>query len=92
MDRIAHAVGLSPVEVRRRNFLQPGQATTTEQVVREPINLGKLLDRAVEVSDYRSKKQRFARARAVLALRGKASRHWQHFCTAPDLRARASVI
>lgn len=60
MDRIARAVGLSPVEIRRRNFLQPGQATTTEQVVREPIDLGKLLDRALEVSDYHSKKQRFA--------------------------------
>ena len=60
MDRIARAVGLSPVEIRRRNFLQPGQATTTEQVVREPIDLGKLLDRALEVSDYHAKKQRFA--------------------------------
>ena len=48
MDRIAQTVGLSPVEIRRRNFLQPGQATTTEQVVREPIDLGELLDRALE--------------------------------------------
>ncbi|MGC1644461.1 MAG: xanthine dehydrogenase family protein molybdopterin-binding subunit, partial [Candidatus Sulfotelmatobacter sp.] len=60
MDRIAQAVGLSPVEIRRRNFLQPGQDTTTEQVIREPIDLGKLLDRALEISDYRAKKQRFA--------------------------------
>jgi CO/xanthine dehydrogenase Mo-binding subunit len=60
MDRIAQVVGLSPVEIRRRNFLQPGQTTTTEQVVREPINLAKLLDRALEVSEYHSKKQRFA--------------------------------
>jgi CO/xanthine dehydrogenase Mo-binding subunit len=59
MDRIAQEVGLSPVEIRRRNFLQPGQTTTTEQVIREPIDLGKLLDRALEVSDYHSKKQRF---------------------------------
>jgi CO/xanthine dehydrogenase Mo-binding subunit len=59
MDRIAQAVGLSPVEIRRRNFLQPGQTTTTEQVIREPIDLGKLLDRALEVSDYESKKRRF---------------------------------
>jgi len=60
MDRIAQTVGLSAVEIRRRNFLQPGQDTTTEQVVREPIDLGKLLDRALQVSDYESKKQRFA--------------------------------
>jgi len=61
MDRIAQMVGLSSVEIRRRNFLQPGQTTTTEQVVREPINLGRLLDRALEVSDYPTKHQRFAK-------------------------------
>ena len=60
MDRIAEAVGLSPVEIRRRNFLQPGQDTTTEQAIREPIDLGKLLDRALHISDYRAKKQSFA--------------------------------
>jgi CO/xanthine dehydrogenase Mo-binding subunit len=60
MDRIAREVGLSPIEIRRRNFLQPGQTTTTEQVVREPIDLGKLLDHGLEFSDYHSKKQRFA--------------------------------
>jgi CO/xanthine dehydrogenase Mo-binding subunit len=61
MDRIAQTVGLSPVEIRRRNFLQPGRETTTQQVIREPIDLGKLLDRALEISDYHSKKQNFAK-------------------------------
>jgi CO/xanthine dehydrogenase Mo-binding subunit len=60
MDRIAQAVGISPVEIRRRNFLKPGQTTTTEQVVREPIDLGKLLDRGLEASEYDGKKERFA--------------------------------
>jgi CO/xanthine dehydrogenase Mo-binding subunit len=59
MDRIAQVVGLSPIELRRRNFLEPGETTTTEQTVREPIDLGKLLDRAVSLSDYHSKKERF---------------------------------
>jgi len=60
MDRIAQVVGISPVEVRRRNFLKPGQTTTTEQVIREEINLNHLLDRALELSDYAEKKTRFA--------------------------------
>jgi CO/xanthine dehydrogenase Mo-binding subunit len=60
MDRIAQAVGLSPVEIRRRNFLKPGETTTTEQTIREDIDLGKLLDRALELSDYAAKKARFA--------------------------------
>lgn len=59
MDRIAHAVGLSPAEIRRRNLLKPGQTTTTGQTVQEEIDLSKLLDRAMELSDYQAKKERF---------------------------------
>jgi len=59
MDRIAATLGISPVEVRRRNFLKPGQSTTTEQTIREPIDLDKLLDRALALSDYHAKKKRF---------------------------------
>src|SRR6185369_14652107 len=60
MDHVAQVVGLSPIEIRRRNFLKPGQTTTTEQVVREEIDLGKLLDRALELSDYHTKKKRYS--------------------------------
>src|SRR6202011_5220699 len=52
MDRIAQVVGLSPVEIRKRNFLKPGQMTTTEQILREPIDMEQLLDRALDLSDY----------------------------------------
>jgi CO/xanthine dehydrogenase Mo-binding subunit len=60
MDRIAGVVGISPVEIRRRNFLKPGETTTTGQTVKEEIDLGKLLDRALELSDYGVKKEKFA--------------------------------
>jgi CO/xanthine dehydrogenase Mo-binding subunit len=60
MDRIAEVAGLSPVVVRQRNFLQPGQTTTTGQTVQEDIDLSKLLDRGLELSGYWSKKQKFA--------------------------------
>jgi CO/xanthine dehydrogenase Mo-binding subunit len=60
MDRIAQVVGLSPIEIRHRNFLEPGQTTATEQTVREPIDLRKLLDRALNLSQYHSRKKRFA--------------------------------
>src|SRR5260370_6888824 len=60
MDRIACVLGLSPVEIRRGNFLQPEQHTTTEQTVKEKINLNHLLDRALELSGYESKRARFA--------------------------------
>jgi len=59
MDRIASVVGISPVEVRRLNFLKQGMTTTTEQVIREPIDLGKLLDRGLELADYSNKRKHF---------------------------------
>ena len=61
MDHIAQTVGLTPIEIRRRNFLKQGQTTTTEQTIREAIDLDKLLDRALELSDYSTKKKRFTR-------------------------------
>ena len=61
MDRIARVVGISPVEVRRRNFLKPGQSTTTQQVIREQIDLNHLLDRALKLSDYTAKKACFVK-------------------------------
>ena len=59
MDRIAAVVGLSPVEIRKRNFLKMGQTTTTDQTINEPIDLEQLLDRGLAQADYHRKKDRF---------------------------------
>jgi CO/xanthine dehydrogenase Mo-binding subunit len=61
MDRIAATVGISPVEVRRRNFLKTGLTTATEQTIHEPIDLDQLLERGLSLIDYRAKKERFLR-------------------------------
>jgi CO/xanthine dehydrogenase Mo-binding subunit len=60
MERIAEVVGVSSIEIRRRNFLKPGQTTTTQQTIHEKIDLDHLLSRALELSDYYAKKKRFA--------------------------------
>ena len=62
LNKVAQAVGLSPEEFRRRNFLHSGQSTATGQVIREPVDMTGLLERALELSDYHEKKERFARA------------------------------
>jgi CO/xanthine dehydrogenase Mo-binding subunit len=59
MDRIAQTIAVSPVEIRRRNFLKTGQTTTTDQTVHEPIDLDTLLDRALKLSGYAAKRERF---------------------------------
>ena len=61
MDEIAAAIGMDPVELRRRNFLHDGDTTATEQVMREPVILDKLLDRALDESGYHAKRVQFAR-------------------------------
>lgn len=60
MDEIAAAIGLDPVELRRRNFLHTGDTTATEQVMRDPIILDQLLDRALADSDYYARRQQFS--------------------------------
>lgn len=66
-NKVARTVGLSPEEFRRRNFLRQGQTTATNQVIREAIDLPRLLDRALELSDYHAKKQNFAAHNATSA-------------------------
>jgi CO/xanthine dehydrogenase Mo-binding subunit len=60
LNKVAATVGLSPEELRRRNFLHEGQQTATGQVIREKLDLDGLLTRALELSDYHTKKECFA--------------------------------
>ncbi|MGH9722740.1 MAG: xanthine dehydrogenase family protein molybdopterin-binding subunit [Bryobacteraceae bacterium] len=47
MNKVAAAVGLSPEEFRRRNFIRQGSTTATGQLVRDPVDMNALLDRAL---------------------------------------------
>jgi CO/xanthine dehydrogenase Mo-binding subunit len=60
MDRVAKALGLTPEEFRRRNFVKPGETLAVGQVVREKIDMSAMMERALELSDYHAKRQRFA--------------------------------
>ncbi|MFZ0739189.1 MAG: xanthine dehydrogenase family protein molybdopterin-binding subunit [Candidatus Acidiferrales bacterium] len=61
LDQVAKAVGLAPDELRRRNFIRKGQTLAVGQVVHEDIDMNALMERAFELSDYRAKRERFAR-------------------------------
>jgi CO/xanthine dehydrogenase Mo-binding subunit len=60
MDKVARAVGLTPDDFRRRNFIHEGEMTATSQVIRERVDMNALLDRALQLSDYHAKRERFA--------------------------------
>jgi CO/xanthine dehydrogenase Mo-binding subunit len=59
LDRVAAVVGLEPDDLRRRNFITRGQVSAVGQVMREPIDMPGLLDRALAVSRFREKRARF---------------------------------
>jgi CO/xanthine dehydrogenase Mo-binding subunit len=69
MDRVAAAAGLEPDEFRRRNFLRTGETSAVGQVIRDPIDMSALLDRAIALSDYHAKRTRFSENNSALRVR-----------------------
>src|SRR3989440_3871412 len=59
MNRVAATVGLTPEEFRRRNFIRQGQTTATGQIIREPVDMQALMERAFALTDYQAKRERF---------------------------------
>ena len=69
MDRIAHTLGITPEELRRRNFLATGDHTATGQKLVEPVDMQHLLTRALADSDYHAKRARFAQENKTSAIK-----------------------
>jgi len=67
LNRIAEALGLSPLEIRRRNVYRLGDTTPTGQVLRSSVAGEEVLERAAEAGEFerlraRSEAQRAQRA------------------------------
>ena len=60
MDKIAKTIGLTPEELRRRNFLATGDCTATGQPLVEPVDMQHLLTRALNEAGYHEKIARYA--------------------------------
>jgi CO/xanthine dehydrogenase Mo-binding subunit len=69
MDKAAAAAGLTAEEFRRRNFIAAGQKNAVGQILREPVDMPGLLDRAFELSDYHARTARFARENVAAPIR-----------------------
>jgi CO/xanthine dehydrogenase Mo-binding subunit len=61
MDKIAKVVGLTPEELRRRNFLSTGDRTATNQLLNDPVDMQHLLTRALKESNYHARRKQFDR-------------------------------
>ena len=60
MDHVAKTIGMAPDEFRRRNLLRQGMTTSTSQVIHDPIVIDQMLDRALALTGYHAKLERFA--------------------------------
>ena len=63
LDRIAEQLGLSPLEIRRRNVYHPGDVTPTGQILRDSVAGDEVLERAAEASEFVRLRARTAQAR-----------------------------
>jgi CO/xanthine dehydrogenase Mo-binding subunit len=59
MNKVARAVGFSPEEFRRRNLLRQGDSTATGQIIKQPLDLAGLQQRALDLAGYSEKLNRF---------------------------------
>ncbi len=64
VNRVAEALGLSPLELRRRWAYREGMVTPTGQVLRESVAAHEVLEAATESAGYERRRQQTAQARA----------------------------
>lgn len=68
MERIAEALGLDPVEVRRKNALRPGDTTATGQTLRDDCSALMVLDEAVRRTDFLKKRDAYKGTNRAMGL------------------------
>lgn len=60
MDQLAARLGLDPAELRRRNALQSGDLSPTGQYMESGVDLQAVIERALDETDFRRKREAFA--------------------------------
>ncbi|HET7725856.1 MAG TPA: xanthine dehydrogenase family protein, partial [Candidatus Limnocylindrales bacterium] len=63
LNRIAEALGISPLEIRRRNVYRLNDTTPTGQVLRESVAGEEVLERAAEAAEFERERLRTRAAR-----------------------------
>ena len=69
IDKIARSLNLAPEDFRARNFLRTGDTTATGQVIRQPLDLPALQNRALDHACYHEKKRDFHAANRTSAIK-----------------------
>ena len=72
VNRIAEALEMSPLDVRRRWAYKLGDETPSEQILRESVAAHEVLERAAEAAEFERIRAQTSRQRANRAARGKS--------------------
>lgn len=73
VNRIAEALDMSPLELRRRWAYKLGDTTPSEQVLRESVAAHEVLERAAEAAEFERIRAQTARQRSEREARGKSA-------------------
>jgi aerobic carbon-monoxide dehydrogenase large subunit len=82
IDKAAHELGIDPLEIRRKNFIQPDQYpyTTPVGLVYDTGNYNATLDKLIEIGDLAGFDKRAAASKAKGKLRGLGLSTWIEAC------------
>ena len=82
IDKAARELGVSPIELRRQNFIKPDQFPyqTPVAVVYDTGNYDATMDKALEISNYAGFEARLAESKARGKLRGFGVAHYIEAC------------
>jgi aerobic carbon-monoxide dehydrogenase large subunit len=82
VDKAAHELGIDPLEIRRKNFIQPDQYpyTTPVGLVYDTGNYNATLDKLIEIGDLAGFEGRAAASKAKGKLRGLGLSTWIEAC------------
>ena len=94
VERLAREVGLDPVEIRRRNFLERGEGVASPGGLQfDSTNYGEALDRALQLLDYEQvrKEQQARRDRGDTKLLGVGLSSYVEMCGLAPSQILASL-
>jgi CO/xanthine dehydrogenase Mo-binding subunit len=74
LNRVAEALGMDPVELRRRNAVREGDVTPTGQVLRESVGAHAVLERTVKRAGWTARRAKLERENAAAQARERAGR------------------
>jgi len=65
LNRLAEALGVGPLDIRRRNVYRIGDTTPTGQVLRESVAGEEVLERGAEAAEFERLREKTARSRSA---------------------------